>query len=705
MNHKLWLDDETYSPEPITNGVHKYAESVEILIRALALDDGDVIVRDLTPGGQDWRLVGDDVELALPAHVAELDRALADDSVEVWAQNSAFDRTVERHAGLQIPLHRWRDTMVQALAHSLPGSLGAMCEVLRIPTDKAKDKAGKALITLFCKPPGANLKRGRATRETHPEEWKRFLVYAGQDIIAMRECHKRMPMWNYKGDELALWHLDQKINDRGVAIDLDLAAAAVRAVDLAQIGLKQSASDATDGRVESTTRNKVLLEYIAEEYGVILEDLKKANLQRLLDDQNLPLGLRELITLRLQASATSTSKYKVLMRATSSDGRLRGLLQFCGAARTGRWAGRTFQPQNLPRATYHQDDIDAGVDALKADCANLLFDNVMSLTSSAIRGCLVAPTGRKMVVADLSNIEGRVCAWLAGENWKLKAFREFDQGIGPDLYKLSYAKSFGVDAVLVTKDQRQIGKVQELMLQYEGGVGAFMTGAATYRIDLEVMAENAFRAIPQDIMAQANIMFEWHRDKKKKDPAAATGLSRQAWLVCESFKLGWREAHPAIRQFWKDIDNTVRQAIDTPGRTFQCRMLKVRRDGAWVRIGMPSGRALCYPSPEIVEGKITYMGLNQYTRKWARLDTYGGKICENLCQAIARDIMASNMQAIEEAGYAILLTVHDEILSETDDLPEFNADNLSALMAKNPPWAEGMPLAAAGFESLRYRKE
>lgn len=702
---KIWLDDETFSPEPITNGTHKYAEGAEILIRALALDDGDVIVRDLTPGGQDWRLVGDDVELAAPAHVAELDRALEDDSIEVWAQNSAFDRTVERHAGLQIPLHRWRDTMVQALAHSLPGSLGAMCEVLRVPTDKAKDKAGKALITLFCKPPGANLKRGRATRETHPEEWKRFLVYAGQDIIAMRECHKRMPMWNYKGAELALWHLDQQINDRGVAIDLDLAAAAVRAVDLAQIRLKQSASDATDGRVESTTRNKVLLEYIAEEYGVILDDLKKANLQRLLDDQNLPLGLRELITLRLQASATSTSKYKVLMRATSSDGRLRGLLQFCGAARTGRWAGRTFQPQNLPRATYPREDIDAGVEALKADCANLLFDNVMSLTSSAIRGCLVAPPGRKMVVADLSNIEGRVCAWLAGENWKLKAFREFDQGIGPDLYKLSYAKSFGVDAASVTKDQRQIGKVQELMLQYEGGVGAFMTGAATYRIDLEVMAENAFRAIPQDIMAQANIMFEWHRDKKKKDPAAATGLSRQAWLVCESFKLGWREAHPAIRQFWKDIDNTVRQAIDTPGRTFQCQMFKVRRDGAWLRIGMPSGRALCYPSPEIVEGKITYMGINQYTRNWARLDTYGGKICENLCQAIARDIMASNMQAVEDAGYDIVLSVHDELISESPDTPRFNAEGLSGILATVPDWAAGIPLAAAGFESLRYRKE
>lgn len=644
MTRKLWLDDESFSPEPITNGAHKYAESVEILIRALALDDGDVIVRDLTPGGQDWRLIGDEVEPALPAHVAELDRALEDDTIEVWAQNSAFDRTIERHAGLQIPLHRWRDTMVQALAHSLPGSLGAMCEVLRIPTDKAKDKAGKALITLFCKPPGANLKRGRATRETHPEEWKRFLVYAGQDIIAMRECHKRMPMWNYKGDELALWHLDQKINDRGVAIDLDLAAAAVRAVDLAQIGLKEQVQEATNGEVDSATRVDAMLLHILAEYGVDLPDMQKATLERRVADPDLPEGLRELLRIRIQASATSTSKYKVLMRATSSDGRLRGLLQFCGAARTGRWAGRIFQPQNLPsRGLLPQDDVEAGIIALKDDCAHLLFDNVMKLTSSTIRGCIAASLGKKLVVADLSNIEGRVLAWLGGETWKLKAFRDFDAGTGFDLYKLAYAKSFGVSPEDVDKGQRQIGKVQELALGYAGGVGAFLTFAAAYGIDLEQLAEQAFRAIPQSIMAQANIMFEWHRDKKKKDPAAAVGLSKQAWLVCESFKLAWREAHPATVNLWNDLENAVRHAIDTPGKTVPCGRLKVRRDGAWLRIGLPSGRALCYPSPEIVDGTITYMGMNQYTRKWERLRTYSGKLVENC--------IAGGTEVLTEAGW------------------------------------------------------
>lgn len=727
---KLWLDDETFSPEPITNGTHKYSEGAEVMIRALALDDGPVIVRDLTPGGQDWQLSGDDLINADFDYADHIDAYIHTGDGEIWAHNSSFDRTVERHAGIHLDLFRWRDTMVQALAHSLPGSLGALCEVLKVDTDKAKDKAGKALINLFCKPiPFRFRKRepllesvaayaaekaaaeaawsGRATRETHPAEWRQFLIYAGRDILAMRECHRRMPKWNYpdNGAELALWHLDQTINDRGVAIDLDLAEAAVAAVDAAQVDLRARTADITNGEVESATKRDAMLLHVLAEYGVDLPDLQMATLERRIADPDLPAGLRELLQIRLQASTTSTSKYRVLLRGTSSDSRLRGLLQFCGAARTGRWAGRLWQPQNLPRPVLKQADIDVGIDALKAGCAHLIYDNVMELTSSAIRGCIVAPAGKKLVVADLSNIEGRVLAWLAGETWKLKAFAAYDAGTGHDLYKLSYGKSFGVAPEDVTKDQRQVGKVQELALGYEGGVGAFLTFAAAYGIDLEALAATARRAIPGNVCGQANIMFEWHRDKKKKDPAAAVGLSKDAWLVCESFKLGWREAHPNIRQFWKDIDEAVRGAIGTPGQTFLCRMLKVRRDGNWLRIGLPSGRALCYPSPEIVDGKITYMGVNQYSRKWARLDTYGGKLAENITQAVARDVMAANFPAIEAAGYALVLSVHDEGISEAPDEPEFNPEHLSSILAAVPKWAPGLPLAAAGFEGLRYRKE
>lgn len=688
----LYLDLETFCDVPITHGVHRYAERVEVMLFAYGIDDAPAQVWDVTTGD----LMPDDLADAL----LEAD--------EVYAHNSAFDRTVLRHAMPAVtnalPLPMWRDTMVQALAHGLPGALGQLCEILGVPSDKAKDKAGKALIQLFCKPRPITSKITRATRDTHPVEWARFVSYAAGDIDAMREVRRRLPVWNYQGEELALWHLDQTINDRGVCIDLDMAAAAVRAVDLAQVDLAARTVEATNGDVESTTKRDAMLLHVLQEYGVDLPDLRMATLERRIADPDLPAGLRELLQIRLQASTTSTSKYKTLMRGTSTDGRLRGTLQFCGASRTGRWAGRLFQPQNLPRPTLKQHLIDFGIDALKADCADLLFDNVMQLTSSSIRGCIVAPEGKKLVVADLSNIEGRVQAWLAGEEWKLQAFRNFDLGTGPDLYKMAYGKSFGITPDEVTKEQRQVGKVQELALGYEGGVGAFVTFAAAYGIDLDQLAEQAARSIPGNTWGQAHIMLDWHR-KKGRDPANDMNLTERAWLTCESFKLAWREAHQAIASHWKDIDAAVRDAIDNPGNTFHCRRLKMRRDGNWLRVVLPSGRAVCYPSPQITDGKITYMGMNQYSRKWCRLQTYGGKIFENVCQAVARDVMAHNMPPIEAAGYQIVLTVHDEIIADAPDVTDFNEDHLSSLLAATPPWATGMPLAAAGFTTNRYKKE
>ena len=761
MGAKIFLDDETYSSTPITNGTHRYAESAEVMIRALALDDGPIQVRDLTPGGRFWTLDGDDLTPSKCGLTDDSNTALADDSVLVFAHNSMFDRTVERHAGLQIPLHRWRDTMVQAMAHGLPGALGALSEVLKLPTDQAKDKAGKALINLFCKPIEFKFRKrhdaliesaadyaaakaaalaawpGRATRDTHPAEWREFLLYAGRDIEAMRAAHKKMPMWNYSGAELDLWHLDQRINDRGVAIDLELAECAVNAVDAAQVTLREQCVTMTGGEVESATKRDALLLHVLAEYGVDLPDLQKATLERRIADPDLPEGLRELLRVRLQASTTSTSKYKTLIKGVSSDRRLRGLLQFCGASRTGRWAGRLWQPQNLPRPTLKQSVIDMGIEALKAGGADLIFDNVMELTSSAIRGCVIAPPGRKLVVADLSNIEGRVLAWLAGETWKLRAFAAYDEGTGHDLYALAYAKSFGVSPESVMADkkaggnQRQVGKVQELALGYEGGVGAFLTFAAAYGIDLEVLAAQAVRAIPGNVIGQAKIMLEWHRKKNKKCPAAAFGLSEQAWLVCESFKLAWRAAHPNVVQLWRDLDAAVRAAITTPGTTIPVGYLKVRKDGAWLRIVLPSGRAVCYPGAALLpaskrkraalletagvddveaqddSGKmvITYMGMNQYSRKWERIDTYSGKVAENVTQAVARDVMAANMPGVEEAGYDIVLSVHDELLTETPDEEGYGAEGLSDILATVPDWAPGLPLAAAGFEGPRYKKD
>jgi DNA polymerase len=356
---RLWIDCETYSEVPIQHGTHVYAAGAEVMLFAWGLDDEPAQVWDCTAGGP------------MPDRLAA---ALGDATVEAWAHNSHFDRTVLRHAlpALCPPLERWRDTLVQALSHGLPGSLGELCDVLRVPTDKAKDRAGRQLIQLFCKPRPATSKLRRATRLTHPAEWARFVEYAALDIDAMREVHKRLPQWNYKGAELALWQLDQRINDRGVAIDTKLVAGAIAAVDAEQCELARRTRELTAGQVERTTQRDALLLHILQDHGVDLPDLQMATLERRISDPGLPAALRELLAVRLQASTSSTSKYKALQRGTSADGRLRGTLQFNGASRTGRWAGRMFQPQNIARGTVHGEMLEVGIEALKAGCADLI---------------------------------------------------------------------------------------------------------------------------------------------------------------------------------------------------------------------------------------------------------------------------------------------------------------------------------------------
>lgn len=407
----LYLDLETYCTVPIAHGTHAYADKAEVMLLAYAVGEDDPQV------------------LQFPDEIhsdrwAQLRATLDEPSVRVVIHNSHFDRTVLRHAmGVVIPTSRIHDTMVQALSHGLPPSLGQLGEVLGLPADKAKDKDGKKLIHLFCKPLPDNRILRRATQATHPAEWERFRAYAASDIVAMRECMRRMPSLNNTETEIALWQLDQKINDRGVSIDLGLARAAIDAVAKAQANLKQQAQDITGGAVRSTTQGAVLRLQILEQFGVDMPDLQMGTVEKYLADPAVPEALKELLEVRLQASSTSTKKYQTLINGTSSDGRLRGTLQFNGAARTGRWAGRLFQPQNLPRPTLKQPMIDAGIDAIKAGIADMVTDNVMELASSAIRGTIIATTrtlnGRKLVVADLANIEGRVQAWLANEEWKL----------------------------------------------------------------------------------------------------------------------------------------------------------------------------------------------------------------------------------------------------------------------------------------------
>lgn len=702
-------DLETFSATPIKNGTYRYAEDSEIMLFTYAFDDGPVSCWDLTAGEE------------MPL---ELEMALEDEAVLLNFQNSMFDRSVFRLARNSYPLmravgeqtHRWRDTMVKALAHSLPGALARTGEILKIDAGDSKHDGGKALIQLFCKPRPVTSKIQRATCATHPKEWEDFKRYAMNDISAMRAVDKKLPSWNYNDKagtagelELRLWHLDQRINDRGAFIDIEFAQAAIDAAEKAKKELARRTVDITNGEVEKATQRDKLLAHILGEYGIDLPNLQSSTLERRINDPDLPWGLRELLDIRLQASMGSTSKYKSMLKAVNSDGRVRGLLQFNGANRTRRWAGRTVQPQNMFRPRdYVANDWEFTIAAIRSGSADMIFPNIMEVTASTARGGIIAPPGRKLVVADLSNIEGRDQAWLAGENWKMKAFADYDAGTGFDLYALAYAKSFGVTPQSVMEDkarggnQRQVGKVQELALGYEGGVGAFLTFSLVYNIDLEAMAEEAYRQIPAHALEEAEGFLKWTVKQKR----STFGLSDRAFVVCDSFKRLWREAHPNISALWGEIKEAVIAAINQPGKTIPCRRFKIRRDGAWLRIGLPSGRCLCYPNPEVDEkGQISYMGVNQYTRKWQRVKSYGGKFFENACQALARDVMADNMHAIEAEGYQIILSVHDELITEAPDSAEFTSERLSELLSANPVWAPDMPLAAAGWEGYRYRKD
>lgn len=679
----LYLDFETFSEVPISAGTHAYAEGASIIVAAWAVDDGPVEV------------------CAVPGDIRETPvfPLLMDESLMICAHNSHFDRTVLRHAAkLDIGPDRWTDTMVTALAHGLPGALAKLCDILHVPVDQAKDRDGKRLIQLFCVPRPKNVALRRATAETHPEEWARFLDYARLDIEAMRAIERKLPKWNLTETERALWCLDQTVNDRGVLIDLQLVEAALAAVNKRQEELAEEAHALTDGALTAATQRDLLIEFIAKEYGLKLGDARGSTVEKLLQDDTLPPDLRQLLGVRAQAATTSTAKYKALKAGVNWDARLRGTLQFCGASRTGRWAGRVFQPQNLPRPTLKNDKIRAGIEDLKAQRP---VPNVMELASSALRGTIIAPRGRKLVVADLSNIEGRVLAWLAGEDWKLAAFAEFDEGTGHDLYKLAYARSFGVTPETVTKDQRQVGKVQELALGYEGGVGAFVTFAGAYGIDLDAMADKAAVAIGNRLLGQAKEAYA----RAVKDERPTFGLRDKTWIVCDAIKRAWRDAHPATGRFWSELQASMVAAIENEGEHFPVNgLISFVRKGHWTLLTLPSGRSLCYPAARCDNG-LSYAGTNQFTRQWERIGTYSGKLAENATQAVARDVLAHGMLAAEAAGYRIVLSVHDELIAEVPDTDAYSAASLARIMSTPPRWAAGLPLAAAGFETDRYMKE
>ena len=672
-------DLETQSRRAIKAGTWAYAEDAKVLVWAYAIDNGPVKVWDLTTGA----LMPDD-----------LATALADPAcIHVWHNGAMFDLPVLKVTlGIEIPAERVHDTLAIAYQHSLPGSLATLSALFRLETPKDAD--GRRLIRLFCVP---NKKGGFATPESHPEDWQKFLAYARADIAAMRELYRKLPTWNLTPFERRLWAADMAINDRGIAVDIELAEAAIRAVDKAQAGLTERTQDLTLGLVGTATQRDAMLKFINEVYELGLEDLRGSTVEKALEAADLPEDLRELLAVRLQASTTSTAKYRALLQCVSSDGRLRGVKQYCGASRTGRWAGRLWQPDNLPRPAIGdlkddelQEAIDTGIEALKADCADLVFGNVMELTSACIRGTIIATGERPLAVADLSNVEGRVLAWLAGEQWKLDAFAR-----GEDLYKVTAGRILGKPASEISKKERQeVGKVSELALGFGGGPGAFVTFATAFNIDIDKLADTARGTLDPEVVRGSGDAWEWMK-REKRD---TLGLSRETWIGIDAIKRAWRLAHPAIAGFWTDLEDAANAAIRRPGDEFTAGKVTFIRNAAWLLMRLPSDRCLCYPAAQADDG-ISYMGTNQYTRKFERIRTYGGKLSENATQAVARDLLAHGVLLAEERGFRPVMHVHDEIIAEN-----CTAEELAACMSTNPIWAPGLPLAAAGFEAMWYRK-
>lgn len=758
---RLFLDTETFSEVDLKKvGAYAYAEhpSTEIMICTYAIDEGRVQTWDATES---------------PTMPRELRKALRQVSRKkakiVMANGLLFDRLVIREKwGIDLPVSQIEDTMIMAFRHALPGSLDMQCQVLGVDAEHAKDKAGKALIKRFCKPTPKTYKIRRYTRETHPEEWAKFLRYAALDIIAMREVYWRIPDWGNtpKEDEILL--IDQLINDRGFHVDVDLANAAIKAVQAHKEELKEEAWERFGGKLTGNDFLPILRD-IAPAFTI--HNAQKSTLNDLLEDPDFPDEGKALIEMRLGASSTASTKYNPLVNGLSADGRRRGCLQYGGAKRTLRWAGKGFQPQNLARGEYSDDHegkikrregesdvsfwvrthmLTNGINSLLRGTAHWAYD-ISKLTASTVRGCIIPAKGKKFVVADYSNVEGRGLAWIAGEKTALMVFKA-----GRDIYCETAGKMFGLDPDYIKanrKDLRQIGKACELGLGYGGGVAAFLQFAKNLGLDLYAMAEVMKGTFPDHIWAAAKRGYEYARINEakrppkpgKKDERPTYILPKNVWLTCDAIKRMWRESHPMTVAFWAELEDAVLGAIRNPGKAYWAgahvrpdgkKALKIVRTkakhdptfdeerddpnaaGWWLKIELPSGRIMSYPgialsvTTEIDEDtgkkrtstRIKYQGENQTTRQWGFQYTYGGKLTENIVQALCRDILAWSMPGVEAAGYEIVLSVHDELITEVPDTDDYTTEELCALMCDLPIWAKGFPLAAEGDIMYRYRK-
>lgn len=658
MAKNLFIDVETYSSVDIKeSGAYKYIESpdFEILIIGYALDDGPVKIVDLAQGEE------------MPE---EFEEALLDPDCVKVAHNAVFERLSFKRIGYNVPAEQWYCTSVKAAYCGLPLSLDGVSKALNL-TDKKLD-TGKALIKYFscpCKATRVNGMRTRNYPEHAPEKWEMYKEYNKYDVLAEREIFKRLEAYIIPNIERKMYVLDQNINDRGILVDMELAESAIAVDNTYTSILTQHAQQLTG--LENPNSPVQIRQWIEKTTGCVVMSLSKETMPDLMKEFADYPDVIELLNIRKKLSKTSIKKYYAMLNCAMKDHRVRGTFQFYGANRTGRWAGRLLQLQNLSK--NHISHIEVPREMIRArdwESVEMMYDDVADILSQLVRTALIASPGKVFSVADFSAIEARVISWLANEKWRMDVFR----GDGK-IYEATGAKMFNVPISAITKGSvlRDKSKISELALGYEGSLGALkrMGGERMGLSDTEMMS-----------------------------------LVRK-----------WRSANPAIVDMWKEIDEASKEAVRYQRPvSCTCRNIIFDCNGEFMTIQLPSGRKLFYYGPKFKDKKIghstmptrvlCYQGVVQETKQWGEIDTYGGKLTENIVQAISRDLLGNSMLNLEANDYHPVCHIHDEVLCE---VPEENAqayyEEMASIMGTPPEWASDLPLRADGYTTPFYLKD
>ena len=650
----LHIDLETFSSVPIKSGLYKYVQSrdFEILLFAYSYDYEPVKILDLACGER------------IPESII---KDLNDPTVEKVAHNAAFEiYCLSKFYKTQI--YQWHCTMVHSLYCGFPAALEAVGKAMGCSEDKRKMRVGKSLIRYFCIPCEPSKTNGGRTRNLPHHDmskWKLFKDYCCRDVVTEMEIHRCLERHPIPESEHRNWVLDQMINQCGVAMDKDMIAGALTIADQVKDELTGKARNITG--LENPNSVAQLKQWVRDNSDIEIENLNKGTVAEILANKNEKEMVKEVLKIRKELGKTSVKKYEAMEKCLCADGRIRGLLQFYGANRTGRFAGRLVQVQNLPK--NYIENLDTARELVKKtsiEAIRCIYGSVSDTLSQLIRTAFIPTDGNRFIVADFSAIEARVLAWLAGEQWRLDIFRTTGK-----IYEASASTMFGVPVEKIKKGNpeyvlRSKGKVAELALGYQGSVGALINMGA---LNMGLTEEE----LP-DIVSR------------------------------------WRNSSPRIVDFWHMTERYAMAAVKLGVSTSMPCGITFHRDSEYLMIRLPSGRDLFYYRPEVCindigREAIHFWGTDQKTGKWGLVSTYGGKLTENIVQAVSRDLLCNAMMNLYYAGYQINFHVHDEVILEVPEDSSKNLDEVIRLMCTTPAWADGLPLNAAGFESHYYKKD